>query len=255
MVAIPAGIRDVGGSERRFHVWMAAVFVLVAFGGFTPSYWAPLASGLFHAPPIAHVHGFLLFSWTLFYLAQTAWVASGRIATHRAWGLAGIALFTLMACSIVVLKITMMRLDDAHGYGDASRRFAAIAFGALPLMIVLFALAIANVARPAVHKRLMYVLMAGSMVPAIARVFLALFAPPGALDGGPPPAFVATPPTLVAALLIVVAIAYDWRTRGRPHSVYVFGLAAVIASNLASVLMSRTDLWMATARALQSLGG
>ena len=255
MAANLSGSPDLLQNERRFHVWMAAVFVLIAFGGFTPSYWAPLASGRFHAPPIAHIHGMLLFSWTLFYFAQTAWVASGRIATHRAWGLAGIALFAVMLCSIVALKITMIRLDDAHGYGDASRRFAAIAFGALPLMIGVFALAIANLSRPAIHKRLMYVLMAGTTVPALGRVFLALLAPPGALDSGPPPVFVAMPPTLVAALFVVVAIIYDWRTRGRPHPVYVYGLAAILGSNIASVLIARTDAWMATARALQALGG
>jgi hypothetical protein len=160
-----------------------------------------------------------------------------------------------MVCSIIVLKITMMRLDDAHGFGDASRRFAAIALGALPLMIGLFALAIANVRRPEVHKRLMYVLMAGSMVPALARVFLTLFAPPGAMDGAPPPAFVSTPPTVVASLLIVLAIVYDWRTRGRPHPVYVYGFVAVLVSNAISVAIAGTGAWLATARVLQSLGG
>ena len=54
------------------------VFVLISFGGFTPSYWAPVFSGTFHMPPIAHIHGILLFSWALFYLAQTAWVAAAR---------------------------------------------------------------------------------------------------------------------------------------------------------------------------------
>ena len=255
MDATLAGHPGVSLGARRFHLWMGAIFVLIAFGGFTPTYWAPLVGGRFQAPPIAHVHGALLFSWTVFYFMQTAWVASGRVAAHRAWGLVGISLFSVMVCSIVVLKITMLRLDDAHGFGDAGRRFSAIAFGALPLMIGMFALAIANVRRPEVHKRLMYVLMAGSMVPALARVFLTLFAPPGALEGGPPPAFVATPPTIVASLLIVVAIVYDWRTRGRPHPVYVYGFVAVLASNALSVAIAGTSTWMATARVLQSLGG
>jgi hypothetical protein len=250
-----AGTPDVLLGARRFHLWMAAIFVLIAFGGFTPTYWAPLVGGRFHAPPIVHVHGLLLFAWTVFYFAQTAWIASGRVAAHRAWGLVGISLYSVMVCSIIVLKVTMLRLDDAHGFGDASRRFSAIAFGALPLMIGLFALAIANVRKPEVHKRLMYVLMAGAMVPSLARVFLTLLAPPGAMDGGPPPAFVATPPTVVATLLIVVAIVYDWRTRGRPHPVYVYGAVAVLASNAISVALAGTDVWMATARALQSLGG
>src|SRR5205823_9516753 len=83
-------------SERHFYLWMAGVFVLMAFGGFTPTYWAPVASGTFHGPPILHIHGALLFSWTLFYFMQTAWIASGHTPTHRAWGLAGIALFSVM---------------------------------------------------------------------------------------------------------------------------------------------------------------
>src|SRR5437763_16900079 len=113
-------------SERHFYLWMAGVFVLMAFGGFTPTSCAPVASGTFHGPPILHIHGALLFSWTLFYFIQTAWIASGHTPTHRAWGLAGIALFSVMMCSILVAQITVMRLGDAHGYGDAARRFAAV---------------------------------------------------------------------------------------------------------------------------------
>jgi hypothetical protein len=250
----------VDGSEvrfdtRRFHLWMAGIFVLIAFGGFTPSYWARVASGTFQAPPIVHIHGILLFTWTLFYFLQAAWVASGRTPTHRAWGTAGIALFSVLICSIIVTKITMMRLDDAHGFGDASRRFSAVAFCNLPVFIGVFALAIANVRRPETHKRLMYVLMSGMMIPAIARVFLAFLAPPGVADHGPPPAFVAIPPGLVAALLIVVAIVYDWRTRGRPHMVYVYGGLAVVLSNTLTVVIAGTQTWMTIAGYLESLGG
>jgi hypothetical protein len=158
-----------------------------------------------------------------------------------------------VVCSIIVAKITIMRLDDAHGFGDASRRFAAVAFCALPLMIGLFAAAIANVRKPEVHKRLMFVLLAGMMIPAIARVFLTLFAPPGAQ--GPPPPFVSVPPGLVAALLILAAIVYDWRKLGRPHGVYVWGGLLVVLNNILIVPFSSTPLWMSTARFLESLGG
>jgi hypothetical protein len=40
-----------------------------------------------------------------------------------------------MMCSILVTKITVMRLDDARGYGDAGRRFAAVPLFALPVLI------------------------------------------------------------------------------------------------------------------------
>lgn len=250
---IAAGDSAVLAGERRFHLWMAAVFVLIAFGGFTPTYWAPVARGAFQGPPILHIHGALLFSWTLFYFIQTAWIASGRTPTHRAWGLAGISFFSVMVCSILVTKITVMRLDDAHGYGDAGRRFAVVPLLALPVLIGFFSLAIANVRRPETHKRLMYLLMAAMMHPAIARVMLTLFAPPGAQ--GPPPVFVALPPGLIADLLIVVAVVYDWRVRGRPHHVYVYGGLALLAEQLLTLPVSATETWMSIARFLEGLAG
>lgn len=242
-------------ARPRFHLYMALVFVAVAFGGFAPSYWAPLAGGTFHASPMTHVHGAILFSWPLFYLAQTAWVATGRTPRHRAWGLAGISLFTLVICSILVLKVTGMRVEAAQGYGEASLRFAAVAIVALPLMVGLFALAIANVQRPESHRRLMYVLMCGMMVPAIARTFIALFAPPGALSGGPPPPFVSLPPAALAVMLIVVGMVHDWRTRGRPHRIYVIGATLLAVNSVFAVLVSGTETWLRVARALRSLAG
>jgi len=253
--AILAHGSDIRTDSRRFHLLMAGVFVLIAFGGFTPSYWLRLAGGNYRPPPITHIHGILQFSWTLFYFLQTAWVATGRTPRHRAWGLAGISLFSVLICSIIILKITNIRLDDARGFGDASRRFSAVTFCALPVMVGLFALAIANVRRPDIHKRLMYVLMTGLMIPAIARVFLAVLAPPGAQDGGPPPAWVSIPPGFVAYLLIVVAMLYDWRTRGRPHPAYVYGGLVVMAANVAAVLIAGTPAWMNVARYMQSLAG
>ncbi|MEJ1966803.1 MAG: hypothetical protein WDO56_36785 [Gammaproteobacteria bacterium] len=255
MEAALAGGAALRTQTSRFHVWMAAVFILVAFGGFTPSYWSPVAQGTFHQPPIIHLHGILLFGWTLFYFAQTSLVASGRIASHRAWGLAGISLFTAVICSIIAAKITMIRIDDMHGYGDASRRFSAVAFCALPLVIGLFAGAIANVRKPEIHKRLMFVLMAGFMTPATARVFVFMLAPPGASDSGPPPAWVSIPPGVLAVLLIVVAMVYDWRTRGRPHKVYVYGGALVAAELVLAVLVSGTSAWMSVARVLEHIAG
>jgi hypothetical protein len=118
----------VRSDARRFHLWMAGIFVLIAFGGFTPTYWLRIANGTMHAPPIMHVHGILLFSWTLFYFLQTALVAAGRTPAHRAWGLVGISLFSVLICSIIATRVTFLRLDEARGLGDASRRFSAVAF-------------------------------------------------------------------------------------------------------------------------------
>ncbi|MDP9088479.1 MAG: hypothetical protein M3O26_07050 [Pseudomonadota bacterium] len=250
-----ANASAVRGEGRNFYVWMAGAFLLVAFGGFTPTYWAKMATGTFHAEPIIHIHGFLLFSWTCFYFLQTWLVAAGRTLDHRAWGLAGISLFTAMMFSILVGEEAVLHRNDLLGFGDGARRFAAVTLTAWPLMAVFFALAVVNIRKSESHKRLMTLLMIGMMTPAIARVFVTFLAPAGAAGAGPPPAFVAVPPSLAADLLLIVAILRDWRMLGRPHPVYVYGGIALVAQQLLAAPVAATATWMHLAKAFQRLAG
>lgn len=247
-IATASGIR---AASRNFYVWMAGGFLAVAFGGFIPTYWAKVASGSFHAEPIIHIHGALLFTWTCFYFVQTWLVAKGRTLDHRTWGLAGISLFTAMMCSILVGEVTVLTRDQALGFGAASLRFSAVTLTAWPLLAVIFTLAIVKIRKPEAHKRLMTLLMIGLMTPAIARVFLTLFAPPGAV--GPPPPFVALPPSIAADLFLVVASVRDWRMLGRLHPVYVYGGIALVAQQLLTVPIAATAAWMQFAKAFASL--
>ncbi len=253
VTTIAASGSRVRSVSRNFYVWMAGAFVLVAFGGFTPTYWAKVATGTFHAAPIYHIHGILLFTWTCFFFVQTALVAKGRTLDHRAWGLAGIALFSVMMCSILVTELTSIKRDEPQGFGEAARRFSAVTLTAWPLMAAIFTLAIINIRRPEVHKRLMLLLMVGIMTPALARVFITLFAPPGAV--GPPAAFVSIPPGLVADLFLVVAIVRDWRLLGRPHPVYVYGGIALVAQQMLAVPIAASATWMHIAQAFEKLAG
>ncbi|MFC5526818.1 hypothetical protein ACFPPA_13835 [Rhodanobacter ginsengisoli] len=248
--AIGAGVVE----GRYFYVWMAVAFVLVAFGGFVPTYWAPLLTQRFHAPPVVHIHGILMFSWTCFYFVQTTLVASHRTLNHRTWGLAGIALFSTIACMILVTEMAVLKLAEARGMGEAARHFAAVPLCAWPLLVGFFTLAIVNIRRPDVHKRLMTLLMIGMMTPAIARVFLTVLAPAGAA-GGPPPPFVSIPPSLTADLFLLVAVVRDWRTLGRPHRVYVIGGLALLAQQMLTPLFAATSAWMGIVRAFESLAG
>jgi len=238
---------------RWFYVAMAAAFAFVAFGGFVPTYWAKLASGSFGGAPILHIHAALFFGWTLFFLAQTGWVATGHVVRHRDWGLAGISLATAMAISVVLASINSIKVAERIAMGDEARRFAIVALSAVVLFAALVALAIANVRRAEVHKRYMLLAMVPLAHAATARVFMVLFAPPGAV--GPPPIFVAVPPGLFVDLFIVAMIVHDWRTLGRPHPVTLAGGAAVIAVQLLCVPLSATASWMAVARWVESLAG
>jgi hypothetical protein len=66
------------GAVRWFYVCMAGICVAIAFGGFVPTYGSRLATGTFSGAPILHIHAMLFFAWTLFFLAQTTLVATGR---------------------------------------------------------------------------------------------------------------------------------------------------------------------------------
>jgi hypothetical protein len=253
MNAIAPTVSELREESRYFYLLMGAGYLIVAFGGFIPTYWSRLATGTFHGPRVLHVHGMLLFSWVCFYFLQTALVATGRTVSHRSWGLAGISLFTFVICSVLAGQIAVIKAAESQGFGDAARRFSAVALCALPLMAGIFALAITNSRRPQIHKRWMVLLMSAMMTPAIARVFLTLFAPPGADTAAPPPPFVSIPPALVADLFIVVAIVRDWRTLGKPHPVYIYGGLVLLAQQLLTPPIAATALWMHIATAFERL--
>lgn len=240
-------------ARPRFYGGMAAIFVLIAFGGFIPTYWAKLVGGSFDAPPIIHIHGALFFIWTLYYFTQTALVSAGRTLDHRRWGLAGISLATAMSIAVVLAVISGFRLADAQGYGEASRRFSAVSLLSLPLFIGFFTAAIVKVRQAEWHKRLMILAMIPLMHAAIGRVFQTILQPPGSI--GPAPVFVTILPGLTADLLIVVAMVYDWRTRGAPHPAYIIGLPILAGTQLLLVAVAATPGWLIFTNAIARLMG
>lgn len=241
-----------------FYIAMAAIFAVIAFTGFAPSYWLRLPYGTFAGSPMLHLHGLLYSLWTLFFLSQAVLVANGRLRNHKAWGLAGISLATAMVFVGLAVAIAGLERRLALGYGDAARAFAIVPVTAAFLFGGLIAAAMANWRRPEWHKRLMLVATAALLQPAIARFF---FMARGSIDAGarqagPPPAVEFTMlPALVADLLIVAAIAYDWKTRGRPHPAYLWGFGAVLAVHLSRPMLSRTEAWQGFADFLATFNG
>jgi len=155
--------------------------------------------------------------------------------------------------TVVLAAINSMRVAETIGMAEQARRFSIVSLGSAALFAAFFAVAIANVRRSEVHKRLMLVAMIPLMHAAVARVFLTLFAPADAK--GPPPVFVSVPPALLVDLLVVAAIVYDWRTRGRPHPVYLVCGPLLLANQLLAVPISSTPAWLSIASWVQSLAG
>jgi len=139
----------------------------------------------------------------------------------------------------------------AMGQTDAGIAFAIVPLGGILFFAVVFALAIANTRQPETHKRLMLLAAISILDAAVARWFLTFLAPPG--PPGPPPVPVTIGPALVAYLLLVVAIVADWRSRGRPHPVYIYGGAALLAVKLLNWPISMTAAWHSLAGGILAL--
>ncbi len=148
----------------------------------------------------------------------------------------------------VGLGMSMHSLKSSieDGFEPAARAFTIVPVSGIVLFGILFALAIANVRDSDVHKRLMLVNTAGLLQAAAGRWFVLFLAPPRTPDVpvSPPPVFVTVMPGLVVDLLIVAAMIYDWRTRGRVHRVYWLAGGVTLAVQVLRVPLSQTSAWL-----------
>lgn len=237
--------------SRYFYFNMALACAAVAFLGFAPTFFLPLASGKFFAPPSILIHGIVFFAWSLYFVYQAWLPAAGRTGRHRSVGMIGVSLATAMTMLGCIAGATSMQRAAALGQKDAGLAFFIVPLGGILFFAVVFAIGIAMIRRPEVHKRLMLLAGISILDAAVARWFLTFLAPPG--PPGPPPVAVTLPPAFVAYLLLVVAIVHDWRTRGRPHAVYVIGGIALVALKVLSLPISATHAWHAFAGAILAL--
>lgn len=228
---------------QYFYFYMALACAAVAFLGFAPTYFMPLAKGSLKANLSVHVHGVVFFGWSLFFVYQTWLAATGRIVRHRAMGLVGVAFATAMTIFGVQAATNALKASAAIGMAHEGIAFIIVPLAGIVFFATVFALAAAYARDREMHKRLILLAAISILDAAIARWFMTFLAPPGA--AGPPPVAVTIPPAIVAALLIVIAMIFDWRTRGRPHRVYVIGGAIYVAMKLLSLPVSMSAPWQA----------
>ncbi|MFI4964426.1 MAG: hypothetical protein ACHP9T_03575 [Caulobacterales bacterium] len=240
-----------------FYLWMAALFVLIAFSGFAETYWLQLPAGTFTGSPLLHLHGLLFSAWTLFFLSQTWLAASGRMQHHRAWGVAGVSLATAMVFVGFAVGIASMQKDVATGFAHQARAFAIVPLSSAVEFAVLVGWAVVTVKAPEVHKRLMMLATLQILQAPLGRFFFLTVGGgggPGSRPGSGPPAPVTTTlgAGLIVGVLILAAVIYDWRKRGRPHTVYVVGGLAVMAVIFLRAPLADTPQWQAVAQGLGS---
>jgi hypothetical protein len=203
---------------------MGAIAVLVAFIGFGPTYWLRAA----------------FFAWTLFFLLQATLVYRGRLASHRALGMLGISIATAMVILATQAQAYSLARGVKAGFGQSATSLTLISITDIVLFATLVAVAVANVRKPEIHKRVMLMATAvilGAPIVRLIRTFI--YAGPI----GPPIDSVVLAGTLVADVMILVALLHDWRTRGKPHAAYVIGGGAVLFIQLARMPVANSDAW------------
>jgi hypothetical protein len=242
----------------KFYFGLSLIFALIAFGGFTPSYVAP-PSGQF--PPIVHLHAVLFFAWTILLIVQ-ARLAQSSLQTHRTLGLAGISLATAMVFTALAVVVRGLGIAVEAGTEAGNQALSVVPVFAITTFAVFFALAVATVRRPESHKRFVVLATIALLPAAMGRVLFRLFAPPDAvlLSLGAPIDDVAAMlnliivPALLADALLIAAIVYDWRTRGRPHRIYVIGGLCLVGSQLLRPVIAQTAAWQAVTSTLFAFG-
>jgi hypothetical protein len=231
----------------KFYVTMAAIFAAIAFGGFFGTYWLQVARGTFTGSPTIHLHGLLFSLWTLFFLSQALLVANRRLKTHRAWGLFGISLATAMLFTGLAVAIQGLQLRLEAGYGDAARAFTIVPVSAVLMFAGFVVAAILNLRRPEWHKRFMLVATTSLLQAAIARFFFLAATGGGAGMrpglGPPQPIENTMVGGMIVELLVVAAIIHDWRTHGRVHAAYLWGLGVMLAVHWLRPVVGYSETW------------
>jgi hypothetical protein len=248
--------------DDYFYFYMALLCALAAFGGFLPTFWLPMARGGYVAAPVIAIHGLLFSGWILFFILQTWFVASRQVANHRAAGLFGIALASVMTVFGFLVVINEIQRAGAAGNLDAGLSFSILPLSDIVFFAVFVALAIMNIRRPEWHKRFMLVATISLLNAPIARLFIYFVDFHGHMPvvaGLPaPPAPIDAPfesEEYVIFLILLIPIIYDWMKRGRPHSAYLFGGGTLVLMYLLQAPISHTAAWHTVAQGFLSLAG
>jgi hypothetical protein len=232
--------------EVRFFVAMSLATLLVAFVGFFPTFWHPLAQGSFHAHPIVYIHGGLFFCWTILLVVQSDLAAKRSLRLHRTLGTIGIAYATLTAVS--GLLVMLNAAAGANAAGQLSAAASVLIFPALgmPVFAWLVTLGFTNVRRTEFHQRYILLATISALDAPVARWIL--------FDGHQSAGFgEGMAASLVYEVMIALLAIHDYRRLGRVHPATLIGGGIIILGQILRVLLGNSAWWAGAVSTLPSL--
>jgi len=219
-------------AERPMYAAAALVAALVVFGGFAPSYYLVSVFGAGDLTTLKHMHGAVMTSWFALFFVQARLAATGRIATHRKLGLAGVFLAMVVVAVGTTLAIASVKAGVSPVPGIPPLVFLVLPLGEMVAFATLFSTAIALRKRTDYHKRLMLLASVSMLAPAFARF------PTDAMGLSGPPVFFA-----LTDIVILGCIAYDTVKNRRLHPAFAAGFAFIVAVQFGRLAVSQTAAW------------
>jgi hypothetical protein len=229
--------------DRRMFLVAAVLFPLIILAGFGRTYYL---RGLFDVPPlpslVVHLHGLVMTAWVALFVTQVWLISSKRVRVHQRLGYTGIWLAALM------LPVGFVTAARAGKYGSPSTPpgvsplgFMIVPLFDLVMFTIFFGAAIYYRKKPAEHKRLMLLTAINFIPPAIARIPIASLRALG-------PLWFFGFPTVLA----LICLGLDtWRYR-RLNTIFVLGIALLVASYVGRLVLMPTPAWLEAARWLTS---
>jgi hypothetical protein len=220
--------------ERRFFTGMSIAMAVVCFAGFAPSYYLKTQFGAAPLKPLVHVHGIVFTAWMVLLVVQTALVAKGRVALHRALGIAGTVLAVLMVVLGAAVALGRGQTITPGVPHEMVLAFLAIPAVALVLFPSLVGAAVVLRQNAGAHKRLMMLATTVILAAAVHRLLMRLVDP------------AITPPCFFGAtdLFIVAFVVYDLVTHKRVHAATIGGGLAIILSQFLAVALAGSQMWL-----------
>lgn len=235
-------------SARRqsSYLWLCLAISATAYYGFSFTYFGPMLAGEYpESSPTVHLHGWTFFLWYLVFPLQSGLIKFRRVAWHRLLGTGSIALAVAMIATGLVVLGTQM---EAARQPDGSAFWQAMGvpvLSTLVLFTLFYILGLRARRDRDRHRRFMLLASTGGLGAAgfrIAAPFMGFTSAAGVAG------------IVAPNLLVLIAMAVDWK-RGRGiHRVYRYGLPISVGLEAAAFLVTPTDVGRALAEGLAWIG-
>ena len=220
--------------DRKLYIAAAIGFPLVVLTGYFKSYYF---SAFFpDSRPIAntlvHVHGLVMSTWVLYFVAQVALIRTKNVKLHMTMGMAGIALAILVIVTGMATAYNAQLVRRVAPPGVDPHSFFIFPVSDMTLFVILFSAAIYFRKKAVEHKTLM-LLTAINLMPA------ALFRLP-----------VVSPENTVwwafgapALLTIGILAWHTWKHR-KMNKVFASGVALLLIAVPLRPMIAGTNAWL-----------